>query len=76
MDKTVIIWEPDKESGVWLEQASVSLSHNMCCIQIVFPASYGYCRDQKLSKILTEKGEVFSCKNIHSNTLLQVKLYF
>ncbi|KFP64795.1 Elongator complex protein 2, partial [Cariama cristata] len=23
MDKTVIIWEPDKESGVWLEQASV-----------------------------------------------------
>ncbi|NXI48443.1 ELP2 protein, partial [Galbula dea] len=23
MDKTVIIWEPDQESGVWLEQASV-----------------------------------------------------
>lgn len=37
MDKTVIIWEPDKESGVWLEQASVRLSHNTCCIQVLFP---------------------------------------
>ncbi|NXL44969.1 ELP2 protein, partial [Podilymbus podiceps] len=26
MDKTVILWEPDEESGVWLEQASTSLS--------------------------------------------------
>lgn len=60
MDKTVIIWEPDKESGVWLEQASVSLSHNMCCMQLVFPALCVYCREQKLSKILAEKGKVFS----------------
>lgn len=62
MDKTVIIWEPDKESGVWLEQASVSLTHNMYCIQVVFPAAcvYCYCREQKLSKILAEKGKVSS----------------
>lgn len=75
MDKTVIIWEPDKESGVWLEQASVSLTHSMFCIQVVFPAACVYCREQKLSKILAEKGKLVFCKNTHSNALLQVKLY-
>lgn len=38
MDKTVIIWEPDKESGVWLEQASISLFYNTECIKTAFPA--------------------------------------
>lgn len=75
MDKTVIIWEPDEESGVWLEQASVSLFHNMCCMQVVFPASCVYCGEQELSKILAGKGKVFSCKNTRSDALLQVKLY-
>lgn len=57
MDKTVIIWEPDKESGVWLEQASVSLSHNLYCVQVAFPALCVYCKEQKLSKMLGEKGK-------------------
>lgn len=41
MDKTVIIWEPDKESGVWLEQVNVSLSHETYCILVVFLPSCG-----------------------------------
>jgi len=57
MDKTVIIWEPDKESGVWLEQASVSLSHNIYCIQVAFPASCVCWREQKLYKMLGKKGK-------------------
>lgn len=67
MDKTVIIWEPDKETGVWLEQASVSLSHNMYCFQFAFPALCVYCKEQKLYKMLREKGK---SKNTHLDAVL------
>ncbi|NXA55689.1 ELP2 protein, partial [Nothocercus julius] len=38
MDKTVILWAPEEESGVWLEQASVGLSHKRwfaCCVSSI-----------------------------------------
>lgn len=80
MDKTVILWEPDKESGVWLEQASASLPHNIYCIKSGFSALYVYRKKNKLCKMLGEKGffllrreKLLSCR-ILILTLLQVKL--
>lgn len=81
MDKTVILWEPDKESGVWLEQASASLSHNIYCIKSGFSALYVYWKKNKLYKMLGERGffllgreKLFFLQNTHSDTVLQVKL--
>lgn len=80
MDKTVILWEPDKESGVWLEQASASLPHNIYCIKSGFSALYVYRKKNKLYKMLGEKGffllrreKLLSCR-ILILTLLQVNL--
>lgn len=75
MDKTVIIWEPDKESGVWLEQACVK-SFSQYVFKLCFQHHVCTVGNKNSVKFWQGKATVFSCKNSHSDALLQVKLYF
>ena len=36
MDKTLIIWRPDEDSGVWMEKVCVSCYPHVTCLSVVF----------------------------------------